>query len=205
MNVALFVALQAGALAGLGPCGLSRALLLRALLDRLPDRERRPHALAFAGGLIAGYLACGAMFVAAATVIATSPVAFAAAAVVCIAGGANAAWRAGTSHLRGCRPRTPKGSTGATFAAGAATTLVGAPCCGPLSVALAGGAFSSLSPRDAHALIAAYAIGHAGPVLGAIVAGDRFTGLVRIVPQSVSDAVTGGVLFGLGGYYAISA
>lgn len=205
MNVPLLVALQAGALSGLGPCGLSRALLLRGLLSRLPQRERRVHTLAFAGGLIAGYLACGAIFVAAATVIATSPVAFAAAALVCVAGGANAAWQAGKPHARECQPKTPGASTGATFAAGVASTLVGSPCCGPLSVALAGGAFSALSPRDAHALIATYAIGHAAPVLGTIVAGDRFAGLLRIVPQRVSQAVTGGVLFGLGGYYAISA
>ncbi len=72
-------------------------------------------------------------------------------------------------------------------------------------MALAGGALSALSPRDAHALIAAYAIGHAGPILGAIVAGDRIAGLLRLVPQRVSEAITGGVLFGLGGYYAISA
>jgi cytochrome c biogenesis protein CcdA len=205
VNVALLVALQAGALAALGPCGLSRALLLQGLLFRLPHRERRVHAVAFAGGLIAGYLACGAIFVAAAAVIATSPAAFAAAAIVCIAGGANAAWQAGKPHPRDCRPQTPEASAGATFAAGATSTLVGSPCCGPLSVALAGGAFSALSPRDAHALIVAYAIGHAAPVLGTIVAGERCARLLRILPQRAGQAITGGVLFGLGGYYAISA
>ncbi|MEO7202488.1 MAG: hypothetical protein ABI431_06655 [Candidatus Tumulicola sp.] len=205
MNVAPLVALQAGALAGLGPCGLSRAFLLRALLKRLPDRERRVHALAFGGGLIAGYLACGAMFVAAASVVATSPAAYGAAAVVCFVGGAHAAWQAGKSHLRECQPQKAGASAGATFAAGAASTLVGSPCCGPLSAALAGGAFYALSPRDSHALIAAYAIGHAAPVLAAIVAGDRLAGLWRIVPPRVSQGITGGVLFGLGGYYAISA
>jgi cytochrome c biogenesis protein CcdA len=205
MNVAPFVALQAGALAGLGPCGLSRAFLLRALLKRLPDRERRIHALAFGAGLIAGYLACGAMFVAAATVIATSPAAYGAAALICMVAGAHAAWQAGKPHLRECEPQKASASAGATFAAGAASTLVGSPCCGPLSAALAGGVFSGLSSRDSHVLIAAYAIGHVGPVLGVIVAGDRAEGLLRIVPQRVSQAITGGVLFGLGGYYAISA
>jgi cytochrome c biogenesis protein CcdA len=205
MSVALFVALQGGALAGLGPCGLSRALLLRALLRRLPGRERRVHALAFGGGLIAGYLACGAMFVAVATVIATSSAAYGAAALVCIAGGAHAAWQAGNSHLGECHTQKAAASTGATFVAAAASTLVGSPCCGPLSAALAGGVFSALSPRESHALIAAYAIGHAAPVLGAIVAGDRLSGLLRIVPYQLTQGVTSGVLFGLGGYYAISA
>jgi cytochrome c biogenesis protein CcdA len=204
MNIAPFVALQAGALAGLGPCGLSRVFLLRALLRRLPDKERRTHVLAFGGGLLAGYLACGALFVAAATVIATSPAAYGAAALVCIVGGAHAAWQAGETHVSECQPQKPGASAGATFAAAAASTLVGSPCCGPLSAALAGGAFSALSPRDSHVLIAAYAIGHAGPVLGVIVAGDRLGGLLRIVPQRVGRAITGGVLFGLGGYYAIS-
>jgi cytochrome c biogenesis protein CcdA len=205
MNLAPFVALQTGALAGLGPCGLSRAFLLRARLKGLPHEERRLHAVAFGGGLVAGYLGCGAMFAAAATVIATSPVAYGAAATACFVGGSHAAWQAGRSHVSVCKPQKRQTSAGATFAAGALSTLVGSPCCGPITAALAGSAFAALSPRDAHSLIAAYAIGHAVPVLGVIIAGDRLARLLRIVPHRVSQGIMGGVLFGLGGYYAISA
>ena len=84
---------------------------------------------------------------------------YAAAAVLCAIAGILSAWRAGGRAGRPCGSCVPHRRRGNAFALGAACTLIGSPCCGPLAAAISAGAIA-YDPRDAIVLLASYAAGH---------------------------------------------
>jgi cytochrome c biogenesis protein CcdA len=204
MRAALLVAMQAGILAGLGPCTISRAFALRSLTANNSDAARWCRTLAFGCGLIAGYVAFGGLWIAFARAVDGAIVTYAVIAILCVAGGVATLWRAGGSHRCLASPRATDGWIGGAFMIGAGCTLIGSPCCGPLSAALAGGATLAYPPREAALLLAAYAFGHVVPVLAVLFAGERLGAALR-KSHGLTDSVAGGVMLGLGGYYAVLA
>jgi cytochrome c biogenesis protein CcdA len=204
MSAIGLAALETGAVAGLGPCALSRSLALSALVRARAPRERSILVIEFLAGLVAGYVAFGGVFASFAAVVSSSRIAYVAAAALCAIAGALSAWRAGRTNVPQCSDCIPNHMRGNACAFGAACTLVGSPCCGPLAAAIGAGAVA-YGPREAIVLLAFYAIGHAVPAIAVFLAGEKAAALTNALSSRAVESISAGLLFGLSGYYAILA
>jgi cytochrome c biogenesis protein CcdA len=202
----------AGLVSSIGPCVAPRYIAVAALSNG--PRPRR-NVTAFIAGTIGAYVVLGLGAASLSRLWSSSSVAYAAVALVLAAGGAVTIVRAGGE--RGpCAHREPadrvqrvgtgSAGLGAPFLLGASGALIVSPCCTPFVAAIAG--FTTLSGRAATgaSLLAAFAFGHALPLLFAGALGMRLTRLFARLSSSQAPAiVAGSLMLALAAYYGVLA
>jgi cytochrome c biogenesis protein CcdA len=196
----------AGAVTSIGPCAAPRYIAVAALAQT----ARRPWTIvaAFCAGLIGAYVALGLGASAVASLWSASAMTYAAFAAVLAAGGIvtlmRADGRAACSHDGAARAR--RVSAGGTFLLGAASAFVVSPCCTPVVAGIAGLTMTSGRAADGVTLLAAFACGHALPVVAAGALGTRLSGALRSAATSQAPAiVAGSLMLALAAYYGTLA
>ncbi len=197
---ALPLAALAGAASSIGPCVAPRYLALAALIG-----EGRPlvPVAAFTGGIVIVTVAIGAGAGVVAMLVAHVAAIDALVAIALIAFGIATVVR----EPHACHAeRAPARRASGAFALGAASAFVISPCCTPLIVAFAGlGAFDR-DPLFAAAYLAAFALGHAAPLLCAGIVGHALATPLRALAATAAPAVVSGALtIALGCYYGLLA
>jgi thiol:disulfide interchange protein DsbD len=97
-------------------------------------------------------------------------------------------------------------SLGGTFLLGASSAFVVSPCCTPVVAGIAGLTTASGHTGEGVALLAAFACGHALPVVSAGALGTRVARCLRNVAASHASAVVAGTLMlALAAYYGVLA
>ena len=199
----------AGAITGVGPCAAPRFVAVAALAAAAQRRSLA--VVAFGGGVASAYVALGlaagalgTLWSASRTTYAALAVALAAAALVTLMKRQHNE-RAACDGVRAGVSQLPA-SHGGAFLLGASSALVVAPCCTPVVAALAGLTVANGRVADGAALLAAFACGHALPVL--------LTGTIAVKlsaalgPLSASGApatVAAGLMLALAAYYGLLA
>ncbi len=198
--IAPLAAALAGAATSIGPCVAPRYLALAAMIG-----NRRPYVtvVAFTAGIVVATVVLGAGAGLAAALIANVTLIDALVAATLIAFGLVTLVRE-PQHCTHHAPAAPRAS--GAFALGAASALVVSPCCTPLIVAFAGlGAFER-EPLVAALALAAFALGHAAPLVLAGAAGTAFARPIRAFAATAAPAVVSGSLtIALGCYYGLLA
>jgi len=198
---ALPFALLAGLATSVGPCVAPRYLALAALIG---GRRSLVPAVAFAGGVVVVTVAIGA-----GTGLVAGLVANRTALDLILAGGLIAfglATLVREPHACGA-PAHPGGARASgAFTLGGASALVVSPCCTPVLVAVAGLGAAARDPLFGLAVVAAFAAGHALPLLAAGLAGSWFgTALHRLTATAAPAVVSGSLTIALGAYYGLLA
>jgi cytochrome c-type biogenesis protein len=191
-----------GTLTSIGPCIAPRYVAVAALAGS----SRRPLAVLslFGLGVVGAYVALGAAAGALGALIAWSAPLYATLATILIVAGIVTLVRATPhAHAEGTAARVPA-SAGGTLLLGAATTLVVSPCCTPVIAAIAGLTIVSGRPATGAALLIAFALGHAAPLLLAA-AGARAPFAQRLGASPVPSIVGATLLIALGGFYGALA
>ncbi len=193
------IAAAAGALTSIGPCVAPRYLALAAIID-----HRRPLVTiaAFTAGIVLAYMTLGVGATLIANVVAQTTLVDTIVAVVLIAFGCRTLLRDPV-----CCDHAKHGArAGGALTLGAASALVVSPCCTPALAAFAGlGAFDR-DPPVAAAYLAAFALGHAAPLLLAGVAGASGVRHLRAIAATPAPAMISGTLtIALGCYYGLLA
>lgn len=102
------------------------------------------------------------------------------------------------------RPRSISGSAGSRFLLGISCTLMGSPCCAPIALAL-GLQAEQHAPLIAAAMLFAFGLGHAAPILAGVV----MTGAQRFrsyrFPYGVAATISGTLLTAVGILYGLLA
>jgi cytochrome c-type biogenesis protein len=201
--IAPAIAFGVGIVTSAGPCLGPRLASLAGLAANARGAHRVRIVTAFVGGLCLSYTLIAASSALFSRVTALSMWVYAALAALL-------AWNGLRTLIVGERAcvhgATGAGSCGSAFVSGASFAFVASPCCTPIVASVAGIA----GLNDAHwfglGVAAAFALGHAVPVILASLgaAGARVVGLSHAwrLPLSV---VGGGVMLALGGYYALLA
>ncbi|HEY0393369.1 MAG TPA: cytochrome c biogenesis protein CcdA [Candidatus Elarobacter sp.] len=203
----------AGAATSIGPCAAPRYVAVAALAHA----ARKPWTViaAFACGLVAGYvalgLAIGTLGLGAgslAVVQDRSPAVYALLAALLALAGIMTLLRAGAfAKSHSCGPAPRRGATcGGVFLLGASSVLVVSPCCTPILAGLAGLTMTTERAGGSATLLAAFACGHALPVVLIGAAGMRVAGVLRSVAASQASAiVAGGLMLALAAFYGTLA
>ncbi|MDB5072719.1 MAG: Cytochrome biosis protein transrane region [Candidatus Eremiobacteraeota bacterium] len=202
------LAVAAGIVTSIGPCAAPRYIAVAACAHA----ARRPWAIvaAFACGLVCAYVALGVAAGAIGALWAASAALYASmAAALAVSGIVTLARAGGGSHShetqgRGIPHRYQ--SAGGVFLLGASSALVVSPCCTPVVAGIAALTLTSGHGADGVALLAAFACGHALPVLTAGALGTRLSGALRRVATSQAPSiVAGSLMLALGAYYGVLA
>jgi cytochrome c biogenesis protein CcdA len=198
----------AGALTSIGPCAAPRYVALAALVNA----SRRPSRIvaAFVSGLIGAYVVLGAAAGALGTLWSASRLVYAALAIVlAVAGFATLQHGGGAPHVhQGAHAHSARAqaSLGGTFLLGASSAIVVSPCCTPIVAAIAGLTTASGHMGPGVALLAAFAGGHAVPIVFAGALGSGVANAVRHVAASHASAtVAGTLMLALAAYYGVLA
>jgi thioredoxin:protein disulfide reductase len=198
----------AGAVTSVGPCAAPRYVALAALVNA----SRRPARViaAFVAGLVGAYVALGVAAGALGTLWTVSRFVYAAVAVALAAAGLVTLLRGGGGcHAHdGDRPHHTgaRASLGGTFLLGASSAFVVSPCCTPIVAGIAGLTTASGHTTAGVALLAAFACGHALPIVSAGALGTRVARALRHVAASQASAVVAGTLMlALAAYYGVLA
>ena len=198
----------AGAATSIGPCAAPRYVALAALVNA----SRRPSRIvaAFVAGLIGAYVMLGVAAGALGTLWSASRLVYAALAVVLAVAGITTLLRGGgPSHVHHCPPAGDPGvqaSLGGTFLLGASSAVVVSPCCTPIVAGIAGLTTASGHTGLGVALLAAFACGHALPIVFAGVLGTRVASALRHVASSHASAtVAGTMMLAVAAYYGVLA
>ena len=102
-----------------------------------------------------------------------------------------------------CEVNQRSHSTGIAFFWGGVAGIVGSPCCGPL-VALTALGWSTAGGNPA--IPAAFALGHAAPLVGVAIGSRRIEALMQPRwPVEATATVSGGLAIALGAYYGVLA
>jgi cytochrome c-type biogenesis protein len=196
----------AGIITSVGPCAAPRYVAVAALANASP----RPWAIvaAFAAGLVGAYVALGCVAGALGGLWSASAAVYALLAAVLAIGGVVTLLRAdGVEHVHGAARIERNGaSAGGTFLLGASSAFVVSPCCTPVAAGIAGLTITSGRAADGVALLAAFACGHAVPVLAAGALGTRLSGaLRRFASSQAPPIVAGSSMLALAAYYGTLA
>jgi cytochrome c biogenesis protein CcdA len=197
-SIAYPLVFAAGVSTSVGPCVAPRYVAVTALASA----SRRPFAIAsaFLGGMVGAYVALGLVLGAVGLLWSHSPVVYAALAAALAVGGVATLLR--TKHV-GCNHN---GSGGGAFLLGASSVLVVSPCCAPIVAAIAG--FTTFAGRTAEgvALLAAFALGHATPLLAFSALGRGVARLFQHAALATAQRVVGATLMlALAIYYGVLA
>jgi cytochrome c biogenesis protein CcdA len=196
------MAALAGVVTSVGPCVAPRYVAVAALLD-----GRRPYLTiaAFVGGMLVAYAALGlGVGVLGALTGNASVLYLALAAVLGCAGLKTLAQRPACAHAHGQRPVGARTPASGAFSLGAASAFVVSPCCTPVVAAVAG-----LTAFDGHVvarvlLLAAFALGHAAPLLLAAPGGALVRRALHAWDAGPAPAIVSGTLMlALGMYYGL--
>lgn len=211
-GVAYPLCFAAGMATSVGPCVAPRYIAVAALANG--TRRGWCSILAFVAGVIGAYVTLGicaasisGLWTSSGALYTGLAVALAGSGIVTVAG---ACGERG-SHAHDRTPEPPPGSVisgrfGGPFLLGASSALVVSPCCTPFVAAIAG--FTVLSGRAATgaALLAAFACGHAVPLVCAGALGTRLTLLfTRLSCAQAPKVVAGALMLALGCYYGALA
>jgi len=198
----------AGAVTSIGPCAAPRYVALAALVNA----SRRPSRIvaAFVAGLVGAYVvlgvaagALGALWSASRVVYAALAVVLAVAGVATLLRGDGASHEHESAHTHAAGARA---SLGGTFLLGASSAFVVSPCCTPIVAGIAGLTTASGHTGVGVALMAAFACGHALPVVSAGALGTRVSrGLRRVALTHASAIVSGTLMLALAAYYGVLA
>jgi len=191
----------AGMTTSVGPCVAPRYIALASMLDA----PRRTLTLAtFVAGIVTVYTALGFAAGLFETVTRNAGILDIVLAIALGAGGLTTLLRAPRcAHLHDAPVARPRRLSG-VFCLGAASALVISPCCTPIVAAVV--AFPSLdpSPLARAALLGAFALGHAAPLL---VLGAAGTVCLRRLRQLLASAapsvVSGTLMLALATYYGL--
>ncbi|HEY0384248.1 MAG TPA: cytochrome c biogenesis protein CcdA [Candidatus Elarobacter sp.] len=198
----------AGAMTSIGPCAAPRYVALAAVVNT----SRRPSRVvaAFVTGLVGAYVALGAAAGALGALWSASRIAYIALAVVLAVAGVTTLLRGSASTH--AHPHAVAGDAGAraslggTFLLGASSALVVSPCCTPVVAGIAGLTTAGGHTGAGMALLAAFACGHATPIVAAGALGARIARFVRHLAASHAPAVvTGTLMLALAAYYGTLA
>ncbi|MDB5027162.1 MAG: putative c-type cytochrome biosis protein CcdA [Candidatus Eremiobacteraeota bacterium] len=201
------LAFAAGGVTAVGPCAAPRYVAVAALAHA----ARRPWVVvaAFAAGLVGAYVMLGFAAGAAGALWSASAYVYAGLALLLAGGGVATLLRAGHGDAAGpCAHDQPgpRASLGGSFLLGASSAFVVSPCCTPVVAAIAGLTLTGGRTGEGTALLAAFACGHALPVLVAGSLGARFSSALRRVGSSQAPAtVGGGLMLALAAYYGALA
>jgi thiol:disulfide interchange protein DsbD len=199
----------AGAATSIGPCAAPRYVALAALVGG----ARRPSCTiaAFVGGLVGAYVVLGVAAGALGVLWSASGYVYVALAVIlAIAGTATLLRGGGAPHACHDRARAIDRGTGAsiggTFLLGASSAVVVSPCCTPIVAGIAGLTTAGGHTGTGVALLAAFACGHALPIVSAGAMGTRAVRAARRLAASHAPAVVAGTLMlALAAYYGALA
>jgi cytochrome c biogenesis protein CcdA len=197
----------AGLLTSVGPCVAPRYVAVASLTQG----RRNPSVAiaAFVGGLTFAYVVLGFAAGALGTLRSASTTIDVLLAGALVGGGCIALVRArplDANHHR-CEPRgtRERHSLGAAFLLGASSALVVSPCCTPVVGAVAATTTALGNPLMGAALLAAFALGHALPLIGV---GQLRALVERGVPPAAAQApaiVSAVLMIALGLYYGMLA
>ncbi len=198
----------AGAVTSIGPCAAPRYVALAALANA--SRRPAPIIAAFVAGIAGTYVVLGAAAGALGVLWSASALVYAALAVVLGCAGIATLLRGDRApHVHDDDPAPHPGARaglGGTFLLGASSALVVSPCCTPIVAGIAGLTTASGHAGTGVALLAAFACGHALPLVSAGALGTRIAGVLRHVAASNAPAVVAGTLMlALAAYYGVLA
>ncbi len=207
----------AGLLTSAGPCVAPRYVAVAALANA----ARRPWRVVatFVAGLVGAYAMLGLAAGALGALWSTSTLLYTVLALALAAGGALTLLRDGT-HEHAATPasvpapvpaatataRERSVSLGGALLLGATSAFVVSPCCAPVVAGIAG--LTTLGGRTGEgvALLVAFALGHALPLLAAGALGSRVAALLARLSASAAPAVVSGTLMlALAAYYGVLA
>jgi thiol:disulfide interchange protein DsbD len=198
----------AGAVTSIGPCAAPRYVALAALLNA----SRRPARVvaAFAAGLVGAYVTIGVAAGALGALWSASRFLYAALAItLAVAGFATLLRVDCTSHVHDdvrAGDAGARASFGGTFLLGASSALVVSPCCTPIVAGIAGLTTAGGHPAAGATLLAAFACGHALPIVSAGALGTHVARALRHVAVAHASAVVAGTLMlALAAYYGVLA
>ncbi len=194
----------AGAATSVGPCVAPRALAVAALAHRAA--RPAPVIAAFIAGVLGAYAAVAAGAGAVASLLGASHAAYALlAAALAVAGTITLARANGTQCDARAHHASRRSGLGGVALLGASSALVVSPCCAPAVAAIAG--LTAASGRaDGVALAAAFAFGHALPLVAAGMAGARVaSGLRTIAAHQAPAIVSGTLMLALAAFYGAVA
>jgi cytochrome c biogenesis protein CcdA len=204
------LAIAAGVVTSAGPCAAPRYIAVAACAHA----ARRPWAIvaAFSCGLVCAYVALGVAAGAIGALWAASAALYAGmAAALAVSGVVTLARAGGDSHRHEARSHEPRhgergASLGGVFLLGASSAFVVSPCCTPVVAGIAALTMTSGHGADGVALLAAFACGHALPVLAAGACGTRLSAALRRVATSQAPSVVAGsLMLALAAYYGVLA
>jgi cytochrome c biogenesis protein CcdA len=198
------LAFGAGLVTSAGPCVAPRYIVLAALVQTARNPWRIT--LAYVVGLVAAMVALGlAVDGLAALRGASTAIDLALALTLAIAGIATLL-RGGRAPARAHAPsRTPAGMGGIALL-GASGALVVSPCCTPILAAIAGLTIGAGQFSTGAAVLAAYALGHAAPLLLAALAGAPLAAaFAKLAGTHAPATVSGTLMVALGAYYGVLA
>jgi cytochrome c biogenesis protein CcdA len=190
----------AGLLTSIGPCVAPRYVALAALLH---GPRRMLTVAAFVAGLMLAYAALGFAagllgMLAAYTSLLDAGLA---AALGCM--GLLTLLRANGVHAHAAMAEPPR-RLSAVFSLGAASAFVLSPCCTPVVAAVVGFSSVDVSPLARIALLCAFALGHAAPLLVLGPAGSLVTQrLQHWTAGSAPAIVSGTLMLALAAYYGL--
>ena len=192
-------AFAAGAFSSIGPCVAPRFLAIVATADS-SRMGRLWKTLAFVAGVCLGYVLIASLAGAVGAIAAVTPQLYAIMGVAFAVFGIVTVVRA-TRHAHCTHAHVRTLSGGALFLAGCASALVPSPCCMPV-VALMATAPIARPHWYVVALVGAFALGHALPLLAAGVGVARLRTLTEEFAQA-ARTVAGALMLALGAYYAV--
>jgi thiol:disulfide interchange protein DsbD len=198
----------AGAVTSVGPCAAPRYVALAALMN-VSSRPARV-VTAFVAGLTAAYVVLGVAAGALGALWSMSRLVYAALAIVLAASGVVTLLRRDHAAHPHADPAAAnagaQASLGGTFLLGASSAFVVSPCCTPIVAGIAGLTTASGHTGVGVALLAAFACGHALPIVSAGALGTRVARCLRGVAASHASAVVAGTLMlALAAYYGVLA
>jgi len=196
----------AGVVSSFGPCAAPRFFALINLTAGEAGLRRWARIGSFVAGLCGSYVLLGSIAGALGYLNDGSTYAYAILGTGLICCGLAAIVRTPRGHACAtARPAARNAPLGTAFVAGLVFVGVGSPCCGPIVAAVAGTGLAGGAAQNA-ALLGAFALGHATPLVAAACGWVRLGNVLAArVPTSALATVGGAVMMALGSYYALLA
>jgi cytochrome c biogenesis protein CcdA len=200
--IALPLLFAGGIATSLGPCAAPRYVAVAAF-SNASARPLLPTTL-FIAGLIGGYVCLGTAASALQALHIWSTWVYVSLAILLCVGGVMTLFGR-HAHDVSVRQRSAAGG-GSAFLVGATSVLVMSPCCTPIVAGIAGLTIMSGRAAEGVALLASFALGHAAPLAGAALLGDRVRRIAhRLTASAVSAVIAGTLMLALAAYFATLA
>jgi cytochrome c biogenesis protein CcdA len=192
----------AGIVTSVGPCVAPRYVAVAALLG---EKGRTLTVATFIGGMLAAYLALGFGVGVLGQVTGHASTLYLILALALVGAGCATLYRGPhCDHAPDERRRSQPRRLSAVFSLGAASAFVVSPCCTPIVAAVLGMTAFDADPLARAALLGAFAIGHAAPLLLIGTFGTMCARTFRLWTASPAPAVVSGTLMlALGVYYGL--